>query len=71
MVRNTFGNKMILEEKLVDCTISMNNKNYTLPFTWIKPFNKDKITQFLLWMSFIRNKSEGLMVQGDMVTVFK
>ena len=44
MVRDAFGNQIILTEKLVGCIIGMNNQKYTLPFSWVKPFNKDKVT---------------------------
>ena len=49
----------------------MNSKKYTLRFTQIKPFNKDKVTQFMLGISFIRSKSRGLIVQGGTITIFK
>ena len=58
MVRDAFGHQIILTEKLVDCIIRMNNKKYTLPLTWVKPFNKDKVTQFILGMNFIRSESK-------------
>lgn len=71
MIRDIFGNWFILTYKLVDFTIIINNQTYTLPLTWIKPFNKDKATQFIIGMSFIRNQSGGLIVQGDLVTIFE
>ena len=62
MVRDAFVNQIILSEKLTDCTISINNQKYTLPLTWVKPFNKEKTTQFILGMNFIKNQSGGLIV---------
>lgn len=71
MIRDIFGNWFILTYKLVDFTIIINNQTYTLPLTWIKPFNKDKATQFIIGMSFIRNQLGGLIVQGDLITIFE
>ena len=71
MVRDAFGNRIILIEKLIGYINGMNNEKYTLPLIWIKPFNKTKVTQFTLRMSLIRNQYGGLIVQGDMVTIFK
>ena len=71
MVRDAFGNQIILSEKLINCTISINNQKYNLPLTWVKPFNKEKTTQFILGMNFIKNQFGGLIVQGDIVTIFK
>ena len=57
MVRDVFGNQILLSEKLIDCTICINNQKYTLPLTWVKPFNREKTTQFILGMNFIKNQS--------------
>ena len=51
MVRDAFGNRIIITKILIDCTIGMNNKKYRLSLTLFKPFSKDKVIQFILGIS--------------------
>lgn len=60
-----------MTEKLAYCTLTLNNQIYTLLDTWLKSFNQDKATKFILGINFIRQQSGRIIIQRDLVTIFK
>lgn len=71
MIRDAFGNRIILRDKLAYCNLTIYNQVYTLPHTWSNPFNIDKATQIILGINFIRQQLGGIIVQRKLVTIFK
>lgn len=64
-IRNAFGKITILEDKLEECIVRLNNLKCQLPFAYIKPILGNKTARFLIGMNFIKHKNDGIIVQEE------
>ena len=64
-VKYAFGKLTILENKLIDYTITFNNIIYMLPYVWVKPASLKKVVKLLIGRNFVKHVNGRIIVQGE------